>query len=345
MRFDSETLIEIFESLSRYLLASLATLPASPSTPSAPLSSSSSPPPPPANPTPTTPKQARQTLLKTHAILHEKLALLDRIPSSEIECHLRQWSDALGILDDGLEEVGGVVESGFRPDFFGEEDSGDDDADGEDGAVGGEGGGKVKLEKGELERIKSVFMILRLGRLLVLRLINSATATLPSSPPSTTPSPPPTKSITSSTISPTPPPTTNAPLYTLPQFLNTLATTLEDLTAKTDDLASSLTDFPHDPEMISHLLTEHSEVLLRLSSTIQEESSRLSSTVQQESSRLLVGESSLLRNGDEAGEGVAEKVEGRIEGKEGEEERKWQEMFREQISKAGIKALGVLALP
>lgn len=308
VRCDSETLIEILESFSKYLLAALSTLPSSPhptaftSTPTVvPLAS--------------TPKEARQNLLRAHAILHEKLPLFSRLPTSELAAHIRHYNDALGILDDGLEEVGGVIESGCRPDFFGE-DSEEDDEDGE-----GEG---RKLEEREMERIKSVFMCLRLGRLLVLRLINSSTAALPPSSATVTPLALPS---TVSTPSLSPPPAT--PTFSAPSFLATTLASLKALTARTDDLASSLTDFPHDTAVMMSLLSEHEEVLGRISTAVQQEVERSTVGTTEEKA-----DEKVLENG-EAGKGDLGETE--AESKEATEERKWQEMYREQIRKASAK--------
>jgi len=212
------------------------------------------------------------------------------------------------MLDDGIEEVDEVVQAGIRPDFFGGGDESDEE---EDDAADKE---EESLTERELGAMKAAYMVLRLGRLVLNRLVNSSSPALAS------------QSTASSLAAP----------YTSSAFLGTALSTLQDLTAQSDDLASSLSDFPHDPATISALLEDFIAVVTTLSHLVESESPASTDSPVDALAALSLEASSAVDKG-ETGIVVATKGSKVVES-----EKSWQTMFRDQLSKAGKKATASL---
>lgn len=245
----------------------------------------------------------RETNLRHLAQLWEATTAISKISANELEANRSEWKDFLGVLDDALDEVDTFIKGGIRPDFATQSDDGSDaENDAPDGL-------SETLTTRELDVMRSTHMVLRLGRLVLHRLVNSSSPAITSTSSSSKPAP-----------------------YTSNAFFTKARDTLDDLTAQSDDLASSLSDFPHNAESISELLEEYLEVVESVSHLIEAESSPIVNSSLDALATLSLTGTTVEPSSDTV------TVTGKIE----ESETSWQEMFRDQLRKAAKKATAAL---
>lgn len=174
---------------------------------------------------------------------------------TELESTRKEWKSILELIDDCLEEVKEMEESdssrSSEVEDEGYEEEGDEAEEEEDED---DYRNHHPLSLIEKERVKATHMLLRLGRLLLKRLITSTTPIKPSSSTSTSTSsstistsskPSTSKSLSSSTTTTTSSssPSSTSPKespYSSPSFLLSTSPLVQSLSSTADDLAASL---------------------------------------------------------------------------------------------------------
>ncbi|KAM0748572.1 hypothetical protein T439DRAFT_327828 [Meredithblackwellia eburnea MCA 4105] len=129
----------------------------------------------------TTPKEEtslRDISLRLTAQVWEKVDLAKGISENELEASRKDWKATLGLLDDCLEEVKEMEESVDEEKQEGHRDADDSDDDEEDDDDSDDFRTSHPLSNEEKERAKAAYMLLRIGRLLLVRLINSTAPSL-----------------------------------------------------------------------------------------------------------------------------------------------------------------------
>lgn len=151
-------------------------------------------------------KELREVNLRFTALVWEKAEQAKQLSEDELQASRRSWKNVLGLLDDCLEEVKEMEES--EPAGMDSDDEGEGDSDDEDDDFRA----SHPLSDAERARVSAAHILLRIGRLLLHRLI---TSTAPELAPAT-------------------------PGYAAPAFLETTARLVLDLSAVADDFAASL---------------------------------------------------------------------------------------------------------
>lgn len=148
----------------------------------------------------------------------------------------KSWESTLGMVDDCLEEVKEMEESSVEDDDEDDEEDSEDDED--------DFRASHPLSTTQRARVASAYILLRLGRLLLNRLINSTSPTL-------TPSPSQSPSLTS---------------FSNPSFLLSAQSLVSRLSATSDDFAASL-EPPQDD--VEEVVVEFVSVVKELSELIE----------------------------------------------------------------------------
>lgn len=204
-------------------------------------------------------KEMRDINLRLTGQVWEKAEQAKGMSGSELEACRKGWKSILGLVDDCLEEVKEMElsKAGGEDD---EEEEDEDEDDEDDFRTSN------PLSDVERERVGASYMLLRLGRLLLQRLITSTTPLDVDSP------------------------------YALPSFLTTSQRLVKQLSASADDFSGELEPPQSDVQIQADEFVEGAEELSK----------------------------------------AIEEVVGAVEGT-GSAEEKWQQMWREQISKARAK--------
>lgn len=207
-------------------------------------------------------KDLRQQALNATGAVWEVVERGQGISVDELQAARKEWGGVLGLLDDCLEEVKEMLESGAEEEEDPEEEEEDEDED--------DFRTSHPLGAEELERVKAAHLLLRLGRLLLNRLINSTAS-----------------------------PSASLPGSSDPTFLPSAQGAVTRLSATADDFAASLEPPQED---MQDMVQEWVEVVKKLAE-------------------------------------VVEKAAG--EGSEGEGERKWCKVWREQFEVAERKLIAL----
>lgn len=154
------------------------------------------------------------------------------VSADELEASRRKWQGVLGLLDDCLEELKEMEEST-------EEE--EDEEDSEEEEEEDEFRSSHPLSATERARVSAAHLLLRVGRLLVLRLLTS------------------TKPDTLSTLPST---------WQSPAFLTRLTALAKELSSAADDAAVTL-EPPQVGEDVANLLAEFAGVARRLSDEVE----------------------------------------------------------------------------
>lgn len=189
----------------------------------------------------------------------EKVTLASTsLSTTELESTRKEWKSILELLDDCLEEVKEMEEdnnSRVEDEGYGEDEDEDEDED--------DYRNSHPLSEVEKERVKAAHMLLRLGRLLLKRLITSTAPIKPSSSSSSSSSTSKTLLPSTSTSSSTP---ANESPYSSSTFLISSSPLVQSLSSIADDLAGSL----EPPQiLLSSSSKKFEEVGLKLSDLIE----------------------------------------------------------------------------
>ncbi|ORY82917.1 hypothetical protein BCR35DRAFT_303566 [Leucosporidium creatinivorum] len=157
-------------------------------------------------------KEVRQACLNLTGLVWEVVERSKELSVDELQAMRKEWTGVLGLLDDCLEEVKEMEESG--------EDEEDDEEDDEEEEDEDDFRTSHPLSSTEKARVSAAHFLLRLGRLLLNRLINST------APPS--------------------------PLagFSSPSFLTQSSSIVKSLSASSDDFALSLEPPQEDVEEV-----------------------------------------------------------------------------------------------
>lgn len=122
-------------------------------------------------------KDLREVNLRLTAQVWDKAAAAKQLSADELQATRRDWQNALELLDDCLEEVKEMEQSAPADDDGDDGEGSDDDADSDDFRS------SHPLSDAERARVTAAHQLLRIGRLLLKRLITStAPALAPASP-------------------------------------------------------------------------------------------------------------------------------------------------------------------
>ncbi|KAL8280792.1 hypothetical protein RQP46_006796 [Phenoliferia psychrophenolica] len=156
-------------------------------------------------------KELREVNLRLTAQVWEKAEHAKQLSEDELQATRRQWQNVLGLLDDCLEEVKEMEDSSPAEEKDEEEDAEEGgDSDSDDGSD--DFRSSHPLSDSERARVTAAHMLLRIGRLLLQRLITSTAPKLSAA----------------------------APGYGASTFLATSSRLVQSLSAAADDLAEGL---------------------------------------------------------------------------------------------------------